>query len=74
MFNSLNICSQPADLAARVSESIRHSGITDGRLDQGPRQTLGEIGSRPSLTDHANRLAYLDSRRSSIGDHGGGML
>ncbi|BFZ19742.1 hypothetical protein BsWGS_22781 [Bradybaena similaris] len=62
-----------ADLAARVSESIRHSSITDGRLDQGPRQTLADIGSRPSLSDHANRLAYLDSRRSSMGDHGGGL-
>ncbi|GFR59759.1 inositol 1,4,5-trisphosphate receptor type 1 [Elysia marginata] len=55
------------DIAARVVESRRPS-ITE--LGPGPRPSLGDIGARASLSDHTGRLAYLDSRRSSITEHG----
>lgn len=59
------------EIAARVGDGVRRPSITDGRMDTSGRQTLGDIGTRSSLSDHSSRLAYLDGRRSSIGDHGG---
>ncbi|KAH9498188.1 hypothetical protein Btru_007916 [Bulinus truncatus] len=63
-----------SEITARVGSDggVRRPSITDGRSgDQSGRQPMTEIGARTSLSDHSSRLAYLDSRRSSIGEHAG---